>query len=114
MTDFGFSIHEDLMIDHDRSSPIYKSIQDIVPSVSSCIACGSCTGTCISSDKTGTGFRKWLILLKNGQYKLLKAQLEYCQFCGKCSLVCPRGINTRKAILEMKKYFNNNYHDIPA
>jgi len=45
-------------------------------------------------------------------YDKLKKTLAYCQFCGKCSLVCPRGINTRKAILEMKKYFNLYSNDI--
>lgn len=104
MIKFGFSIHEDLMIDHDKPSPVYEAVLEKVPSVSTCISCGSCAGTCIASDQTGFGFRKMIVLLKHGKYKQLEKALEYCQFCGKCSLICPRGINTRKAILEMKKY----------
>jgi len=111
MTEFGFSIHEDLMIDQDIQSPIWDAVLEKVPSVSTCISCGTCTAACISSDHTGWGFRKLLVLLKNAKYKQLEKALEYCQFCGKCSMVCPRGINTRKAILEMKKYLKVHPHD---
>jgi heterodisulfide reductase subunit C len=114
MPDFGFSIHDDLMIDHDRSPDLYVKIQETVPSVLLCISCGSCTGTCIASGSTGAGFRKFILFLKNNEYDRLKKYLEYCQFCGKCYLVCPRGINTRKAILEMKKHFNMNNHGVTA
>jgi heterodisulfide reductase subunit C len=112
MTEFGFSIHEDLMIDQDKPSPIYEAVLEKVPSMSTCLACGSCSGTCISSDQTGYGFRKLIVLLRNNMYKQLEKALEYCQFCGKCSVVCPRGINTRKAILEMKKYLKVHSYDI--
>jgi len=112
MTEFGFSIHEDLMIDHDRPSPAYELLQETVPSISMCMACGSCSGTCISSYQTDSGFRKLIMFLRNGTYDQLEKALEYCQFCGKCSLVCPRGINTRKAILEMRKYFKVKCNDI--
>ncbi len=112
MTEFGFSIHDDLMIDHDRPSPVYEIILEKEPSLSICISCGSCAGTCISSYQSGSGFRKLIMLLRNGMYDQLEKALEYCQFCGKCSLVCPRGINTRKAILEMKKYFKLKCNDM--
>jgi len=105
MTEFGFDIHEDLMVDQDRSSPAYDFLLEKVPSVAVCLSCGSCTGSCISAEMTGFGFRNLLVLLKNNRYQRLSHALEYCQFCGKCTMVCPRGINTRKAILEMKKYF---------
>ena len=111
MTEFGFNIHEDLMIDQDILSPIYEAVLEKVPSIYTCISCGTCSGTCISSDQTGYGFRKLIVLLRNSKYKQLEKALEYCQFCGKCSLVCPRGINTRKAILEMKKYLKVHNHD---
>jgi heterodisulfide reductase subunit C len=112
MTDFGFGIHEDLMVDHDSLSPAYEAVLEEVPSIVACMACGSCSGTCVSSFQSGTGFRKLIMLLKNGSYDRLQRALDYCQFCGKCSLVCPRGINTRKAILEMRKYFKNQGNDV--
>jgi heterodisulfide reductase subunit C len=111
MTEFGFDIHQDMMIDQDKSSPAYNAVLEKVPSLVACISCGSCTGSCISSEMTGYGFRNLIIHLKNGLYGTLASALEYCQFCGKCSMVCPRGINTRKAILEMKKYFNRQGND---
>lgn len=107
MNRFGFGIHEDLMIDHDMLSPAYGAVLEEVPSIAGCISCGSCSGTCVSSFQSGAGFRKLVMLLKNGSHDQLLRALDYCQFCGKCSLVCPRGINTRGAILEMRKQFKN-------
>jgi heterodisulfide reductase subunit C len=112
MTEFGFNIHEDLMIDYDRPSPAYEAVLEEVPSIAACLSCGSCTGSCISSDLTGLGFRNLMVYLRNGWYVRLASALEYCQFCGKCAMVCPREINTRKAILVMKKYFNKMDHVI--
>jgi heterodisulfide reductase subunit C len=112
MTEFGFNIHKDLMIDHDRPSPVYEALLEKVPSISLCMSCGSCTGTCVSSYQSGAGFRILIMFLRNGMYDQLEKALAYCQFCGKCMLVCPRGINTRKAILEMKKYFLVKNNDI--
>ena len=106
MTNFGFGIQNDLMLDHDILSPVYGKVLEEVPSVAACISCGSCSGTCVSSLQSGAGFRKLVMLLKHGSYDQLQNALDYCQFCGKCYLVCPRGINTRRAILEMRKQFN--------
>lgn len=112
MTDFGFNIHKELLIDHDRPSPAYEELLKKVPSICICMACGSCSGTCAASSQSGSGFRKLIMLLRNGMYDQIVKALEYCQFCGKCSLVCPRGINTRKAIIEMRKYFKVQCNDV--
>ena len=31
--------------------------------------------------------------------------LKSCQLCGKCTMVCPRGINTRHLILSIAKIY---------
>ena len=31
--------------------------------------------------------------------------LRHCMLCGKCQLVCPRGINTRHLILSIGKVY---------
>jgi len=105
MTDFGFKIHKDQLLDQDRTNHAYKEMIERVPSLSLCISCGSCTATCNSSEMTGMGFRKLHLYLRTGLYVNLKRGLKYCQYCGKCWLVCPRGVNTRKAIVEMKRIF---------
>jgi Fe-S oxidoreductase len=33
-------------------------------------------------------------------------QLKSCMLCGKCYIVCPRGINTRHLILSICKIYN--------
>ena len=103
--DFGFDLHEDLLIDQDRVNGAYDALVSRVPSLASCMSCGSCAGTCVAASGTGTGFRRLVTLLRTGAEKELVKELRHCQLCGKCWLVCPRGVNTRKAILEMKIYF---------
>jgi len=33
----------------------------------------------------------------------IKEEMEKCMFCGKCQLLCPRGVKTRNVILNVKK-----------
>jgi heterodisulfide reductase subunit C len=105
MTDFGFGIHEYLMIDSDKTSDLYNLLLLNVPSVAACMSCGSCTGTCNAAVHSGYGFRKIVSCLQNNIYDKIRSSLEVCQFCSKCGLVCPRGVNTRKAMLVLKKNF---------
>jgi heterodisulfide reductase subunit C len=100
--EFGFSLHEDLLVDHDRTLTTCEELLTRVPSLATCMSCGSCTGTCVAVLNSGSGFRKFLVLLRNGSRMELVRALKHCQLCGKCWLACPRGVNTRKAILEMK------------
>jgi heterodisulfide reductase subunit C len=109
--EFGFKLHEDLLVDHDHSLKTYEELLTRVPSLAMCMSCGSCTGTCVAALKTGFGFRKFLVLLRNGSHRELEQALRYCQLCGKCWLVCPRGVNTRKAIIEMKAMYENKSAD---
>jgi heterodisulfide reductase subunit C len=38
-----------------------------------------------------------------GQQEGLRTQLNRCMLCGKCLLVCPRGVHTRSVIMAMRK-----------
>lgn len=109
MVDFGYNISSDNQIDYDSNNKsVAAYIRSKEPTFDLCIACGSCASTCSTANKTDFSLRKVTILIKRGELSGLEAEIEKCMFCGKCQLVCPRGVNTRKLILlitrAMEKY----------
>ena len=61
-----------------------------------CIGCGGCTGSCTAAAITDFNFRKLHTLIRRGSYTGVKEEIDKCMLCGKCTIICPRGINTRK------------------
>jgi heterodisulfide reductase subunit C len=49
--------------------------------------------------------RRVLLSLQRGREKETLPMLRHCMLCGKCLLVCPRGINTRHLILSIGKVY---------
>lgn len=74
-----------------------------VPSYSLCIGCGGCTATCSAGQFTTFNIRRSHTSLGCGQIEGLVAQLDNCMLCGKCMLVCPRGVNLRGLIIRMRQ-----------
>lgn len=56
---------------------------------------------------TEFNIRKLQMLVKRGENSTLHTDLHKCMLCGKCLLVCPRGVDTRRMILSLLKYINN-------
>ena len=106
MPDFGYNISNDNQIDYDNNN---KSVAEYIsskePTFNLCIACGSCAATCSAAKQTDFSLRKINILIKRGEITGLEAEIKKCMFCGKCQLVCPRGVNTRKVILYIIRAF---------
>lgn len=92
---------------------LYDELVATVPSYRYCIGCGGCTATCSAGQFTDFNIRKTHFLFSRRQYDKLstellpEADLNKCMLCGKCSLVCPRGVNTRGLIVEMRMLLNN-------
>ena len=42
-------------------------------------------------------------LLQRGKEDEAKKLIQHCMLCGKCTLVCPRGINIRKILLDITR-----------
>lgn len=104
MPNWGYSIHRDNQIDFDKNSrKHYYAVLKSEPSFAACIACGSCAGTCSAGNFTDFSLRKINILISRGEVKDLLLELEKCMLCGKCTLVCPRGVNTRNVILSARR-----------
>jgi heterodisulfide reductase subunit C len=104
MKDFGYKVLRDESIDYDRQD---MRIRDYLlaqePSINLCIGCGSCSGTCTSGHFTEFNIRKVHTLIRRGETRSLKKELTKCMFCGKCQLICPRGVNLRNVILTINK-----------
>ncbi|MDE7134653.1 MAG: 4Fe-4S dicluster domain-containing protein [Rikenellaceae bacterium] len=99
MKKFGFTINAKRAIDldiNDRS--IARQVAARVPSWSLCIGCGGCSATCTAGALTDYNFRKLHLLARRGETSALRKQLNNCMLCGKCTLQCPRGVNTRGVI----------------
>lgn len=100
MIDFGFAIAQKRQIDFNSGSRrIEAYILENEPTLCLCIFCGGCTATCSSRDQADFNIRKVTTLLRRGETKGLKEEMSKCVLCGKCYLVCPRGVNTRNVIL---------------
>lgn len=98
--DFGFKISPSSTIDLDKVDlSLYDQLVRMEPDIRKCMACGSCSATCMASGYSGMSVRKVILNLQRG--KDVTRMLSNCMLCGKCSMVCPRGINTRHLILSL-------------
>ncbi len=106
MGDFGFSILKERHINYDTNDrSIAEYIAEREPSFRTCIECGCCSATCTTSNFTRFSLREIHILLKRGENETVREQINKCMLCGKCILVCPRGVNTRNVILLAREAF---------
>lgn len=107
MSKFGFTILKDQQIDFDDfSRDLARQIQKAEPSINRCMSCGSCAGSCSASRFTQFSFRKLVINIQRGNDKQIINEIQKCMLCGKCMLVCPRGVNTRNLIYQLRKVLN--------
>jgi len=105
--DFGFKIAQSSTINLDTVDlSLYKKICQIEPDIQKCMACGSCSATCMAASFSGMSLRKVILNLQRGKLKETEKMLGNCMLCGKCTMVCPRGINTRHLILSICRNFN--------
>lgn len=105
MIDFGFKISKSSTIDLDKANVSrFERLASIQEDVRTCMNCGSCTATCTATSFGNMSVRKVILMLQRGED--VKSMLPNCQLCGKCMMVCPRGINTRRLILEICKCYD--------
>ena len=105
--DFGFTIKTARSIDMDKVDlRVVHRTEYSVASFRACIGCGCCTATCSARQFTDFNIRKTHTLFRRGQYEGLQEALKSCMLCGKCTLVCPKGVNLRPLIMRMRRYLN--------
>ncbi|MDP4292433.1 MAG: 4Fe-4S dicluster domain-containing protein [Bacteroidota bacterium] len=114
MSKFGFTISKDQQIDYDHlSRELARYIQKAEPTVYRCMSCGSCAGSCSAAKFTQFSFRKLVTGVLRGDDRHIIGEIQKCMLCGKCMLVCPRGVNTRNVIHQLRKALNErNRHEV--
>ena len=106
MIDFGFSVSPSSRINLDSvDRKSFAALAKLEPDVLKCIACGSCSASCTASQFEPTSVRRAILSLQNGQVEQALDLLKGCMMCGKCTMVCPRGINTRHLIISIQKIY---------
>lgn len=104
--DFGFRLSPSSAINLDKlDQSAFERLVEEEPDVKKCIACGSCTATCTAGKYYDTSLRKVIIFLQRGMEKEALEMLSHCMLCGKCNMVCPRGLNTRHIILAISNIY---------
>ena len=104
MKKFGFAILKGRQIDFDSNNRwLADHILEREPSFSLCIECGCCAATCTTGNFIKFSLRELNILIKRGENELVRRNIEKCMLCGKCTLVCPRGVNTRNVVFLTKQ-----------
>ena len=108
MKGFGFRLSASSTIDMDKVDRTrFEQLCDIEPDARRCMACGSCSATCTGSPFSGMSLRKVLLALQRGGEGDALRMMSACMLCGKCTMVCPRGINTRPLILAISRIYGN-------
>jgi len=100
MTDFGYKLTPSSKIDLNRnSSQLHKTLFTLSYDISKCIGCGSCVASCSAGKVTEMSLRRAILLIDRGLETEALSLIKGCMLCGKCRMVCPRGINTRDIVL---------------
>ena len=108
MINFGYKINKDRQIDYDKNDHrLAEYIKKYEASYKLCISCGACTATCSTANLTDFyNIRRLNLFLLRGEIGEIRKHINKCMYCGKCELVCPRNVNTRKVLLLMKEGIN--------
>lgn len=103
MPDFGFNIQKARSENLDAGAKRkYLELIQKVPSFKRCFQCGCCSATCSARQFTDFNIRRVHTMLRRGNTEGLASELRKCMLCGKCTLVCPRGVNLRQMIVTMR------------
>jgi len=108
MIDFGFQINQGRTINLDTDRALLRQLEEAVGSFRRCIRCGSCTATCSAAQFTDFNIRKIHSTFRAGMHKELAETLKPCMLCGKCTLVCPRDVNLRALVINLRKILQEN------
>ena len=108
MVNFGYSTLKVSILDLDLAN---LDLSDLIsfdePSFKLCIACGSCAATCTAGKFTNFNFREMCHHIRMGESQQAITESEKCMMCGKCTLACPRNVNTRNVIRLVRKAKQN-------
>ncbi|MFN8240907.1 MAG: 4Fe-4S dicluster domain-containing protein [Bacteroidales bacterium] len=103
MSNFGYTISKPRIINYDANDhSLSRYIYEQEPSFWLCIECGCCSAACTAGRYTSFSLREIHILIKRGENDKPVEKIRDCMLCGKCILVCPRGVNTRNVVFSAR------------
>lgn len=106
MSKFGFKLTPSGTINYDQGDfRLAEFIDQHEPSSRLCISCGACSATCTGGAFAKLEMHKIHLFIKRGMSDNIKTQIQNCMYCGKCQLVCPRGVNNRNVIRLILTHF---------
>lgn len=101
---FGFRVLDTRVIDFEKfDGRLLRYVHAHEKSFLACFSCGGCTATCSAGNLIEFNVRRIGLLLRRGETEGLEKEIDKCMLCGKCQLVCPRGVNLRNVIMLIKK-----------
>lgn len=96
---FGFTVNPSRLINYDATDRLVKEYITLrEPSFRLCFACGGCTAACTAGHHAPFNLRRMNTFIRRGEIDPLREEVTRCMLCGKCLLVCPRGVNTRNVV----------------
>ena len=105
--EFGYSISRPRAIDMDSNDmTLATRVLEWEPTLKGCFDCGGCSATCTAAAFTGFNFRRLHHLMRMGEYDGIREEISKCMLCGKCRMVCPRGVNTRNVVIAILRTIN--------
>jgi heterodisulfide reductase subunit C len=113
LKEFGYHINRDRQIDFDRRDrKLTEYLFSLEPSIRTCFDCGTCTATCTAGQLTDFNIRRIQTLIRRGEFLRVMGLCGKCLLCGKCQLICPRGVNLRNLILAINKITQSPKYDL--
>ena len=108
MIDFGYTLSKSSAVNLSNVDDTrFKTLLEVEPDLSRCMACGSCAGSCSAGVFAPMSLRRVIAALQRGADSEALSMISHCMLCGKCTLVCPRGLNTRHIILSIMKVYQS-------
>lgn len=106
---FGYTLSPSATMNVDeKKDKKFQELKKLEPDVSICMSCGSCAGSCTAGTYTSMNLRRVILFLQRGKIGPALSQVGNCMLCGKCNIVCPRGINTRHLILKIQEIYRED------
>ncbi len=104
MNKFGYTKLSSSTVDLDKANfDVAKKMTEAEQSFTFCISCGCCAATCSAGNFTEYNLRKIQLMVKRGEIEPLREVIARCMLCGKCQMICPKGVNTRHIVLQVNK-----------
>ena len=104
MIDFGFGITKSNRLDLDAADrAVEREMIAQERSLLLCIGCGTCTAGCTAGQFVPHNPRRMQLMLRHGQTQELGEQLDKCMVCGKCQMLCPRGVDLRSVWVKLAR-----------